>query len=103
MEENDIYDEIRAERKYQLTRWGTRADDEINHPMDWVGYIAHYSTRWFSGGFRPYPRNVLFDFRTSMIKVAALAVAAAAWSDRILDGKIHRPDILENELDTPSE
>jgi chaperone required for assembly of F1-ATPase len=91
-----IFDYIRQERKYQIEKWGTRADDEINTPMDWVGYIAHYSTNWMSGGFRPYPEEVIQKFRKSMIKVATLAVAAIAWSERLLDGEISRPDVLKD-------
>lgn len=93
--ESRIYEEIQAERRYQVSRWGAKADDELNTPMDWVGYIARYSTNWMSGGFRPYPRDVLETFRKSMVKVAALAVAAVAWTDRILDGENSRPDVLK--------
>ena len=96
MSEKDIFEEIQAERVYQVKRWGTKADDEINTPMDWVGYIAHYSSNWMSGGFRPYPRESLLAFRKSMIKVAALAVAAIGYTDRVLSGEIKRPDVLKD-------
>jgi hypothetical protein len=95
MNENYIFDEIRAERTHQVEKWGTKADDEINTPADWVSYIAHYGTTWFSGGFRPYSADTISAFRQSMIKVAALAVAAAAWSDRLLSEEISRPDVLK--------
>jgi hypothetical protein len=55
----DIFAEIEAERQYQTNKWGTDADTNVNTPMDFVGYIAHYSTRWLTGGFRPYSRSAL--------------------------------------------
>lgn len=73
---NSIYEEIRAEREYQKNKWGNKADVEINTPNDFVSYIAHHSTRWFNGGFAPYPTSVVDNYRTQMIKTAALAVAA---------------------------
>ena len=90
-----IIDEIVAERAYQVGKWGVDADDKINTPMDFVGYIAHHSTRWFSGGFRPYSRETLVAYRASMIKVAALAMAAIEAVDKILSGSNERPDIMD--------
>ena len=91
----EILNEIDAERAYQIEKWGTDADLRINTPMDFVGYISHHASRWFGGGFRPYPREVLVGFRKQMIKVAALALAAIEHVDAILDGTIDRPDILQ--------
>lgn len=50
--------------------------------MEWVGYITKYVTRWFPGGFSPWDAETDSAFRTSMIKVAALAVAAVEQYDR---------------------
>lgn len=91
---DNILQDIQHEREYQVTKWGTKADDEVNTPMDFVGYIAHHSTRWFDGGFRPYTVETLEDFRTQMVKVAALAVAAIEATDKILLGEVERPDVL---------
>jgi hypothetical protein len=91
----NILQEIETERTHQINKWGIDADLNINTPMDFVGYIAHHSSRWFSGGFRPYPKEVLVAFRTQMIKVATLAVAAIEHVDAILDGTVDRPDILQ--------
>lgn len=77
-----MYEEIRAEREYQQNKWGNEADDTVNSPNDFVSYIAHHSTRWFSGGFEPYPSETIDEFRKQMIKVAALAVAAVESLDR---------------------
>jgi hypothetical protein len=93
---NKILNEIVDERQYQITKWGTNSDDRINLPMDWVGYIARESTKWFTGGFRPYDRTSLVKFRQSMVKVAAVAVAAIEATDKILLGTNVRPDILED-------
>lgn len=77
-----VYDEIRAEREYQVNKWGTDADDTVNTPNDWVAYISHHASRWFKGGFLPYTGGNVEDFRTQMVKTAALAVAAVESLDR---------------------
>jgi hypothetical protein len=77
-----IYDEIRQEREYQKKRWGDDADIKVNTPNDFVSYISHHSTRWFNGGFQPYSNKVVDDFRTQMIKTAALAIAAIEALDK---------------------
>jgi len=94
---NNIYDEIKNERNYQITKWGTNADDQINTPMDFVGYISHHSTRWFNGGFRPYSQQTLLKFRSEMVKVASLAVAAIEYTDKLLSKENMRDDVLKNE------
>lgn len=78
----DILGNIKAEREYQQERWGNEADDSVNEPNDFVAYINHYSTRWFPGGFVPYTPETVDKFRESMIKVAAIAVAAVESIDR---------------------
>jgi hypothetical protein len=78
----EIYTAIEQERAYQTERWGTHVDDAVNKPNDWVGYISHYSTKWFDGSFSPYNSATVNAFRQSMIKVAALAVAAIESLDR---------------------
>jgi len=88
-----IYADIQSERDYQKLKWGTDADDTINRPMDFVGYISHHSTRWFNGGFAPYTVDTLQNYRQEMVKVAALAVAAIEAVDKILDGTVDRPDV----------
>ena len=90
----DIYEDIKNEREYQVLKWGRDADLNINRPMDFVGYIANHSTRWFNGGFAPYNRDTLENYRQQMIKVAALAVAAIESVDSILNGDVERKDVL---------
>ena len=77
-----IYDEIKAERDYQKKRWGNDTDDTVNTPNDFMAYISHYGTRWFAGGFAPYPKSVVDNYRKHMIKVAALAIGAIESLDR---------------------
>jgi hypothetical protein len=89
-----VIEEIQAEREYQRQKWGTEADLKVNTPMDFVGYIANHSSRWFGGGFRPYSRDTLGAFRIQMIKVATLAIAAIEHVDAILAGEVSRPDVL---------
>lgn len=72
-----IFDEINAEREHQINRWGNATKDKAqNNFNDWVSYISRYSTTWFPGDFPPYSEETKAAFRKSMIKVAALAVAA---------------------------
>jgi hypothetical protein len=61
-----VYDEIKRERDYQVHRWGTEADTRVNTPNDFAAFIAHHSTRWFRGGFAPYPTEVVDDYRSQM-------------------------------------
>lgn len=61
---------IQAELDYQA-KCGWK--DEFNEPGLWCAYIANYATRWaMSKSFDPSK----YDFRTCMVKAAALAVAA---------------------------
>lgn len=76
-----VYDEIMAEREYQTQKWGTYNDDETNTPWMWASYIAQYATRWMAGTFT-INKDMTTAFRTSMIKVAAIAVAAVESIDR---------------------
>ena len=89
-----VLSDLTNEREYQIQKWGTDADDRINTPMDFVGYIAHHSTRWFNGGFRPYSKETLQNYRQEMIKTATLAIAAVESVDKILDGTNTREDVL---------
>lgn len=82
MTRSAIFNAIDKEREYQETRWGNTADDTKNTPNDYAAYIAHHSTRWFTGGFAPYSQSAVDTFRAQMIKVAAIAVAAIESLDR---------------------
>lgn len=77
-----ILEEIKAEREYQVGKWGTKVDDADNTPWMWAAYIGQYATRWMVGTFLPLKRHVTDDFRTCMIKVATLALAAVESIDR---------------------
>lgn len=91
---DQIISDIKSEREYQVLKWGTDADDKLNRPMDYVGYIANHSTRWFNGGFAPYNRETLENFNAQMVKVAAIAVAAIESTNKILECQIERNDVL---------
>lgn len=77
-----ILKEVATERDYQEGKWGNETDDSVNTPNDFVSYVAAYSTKWFPGGFLPYNPVTVEAFRTSMVKTAALAVAAVESIDR---------------------
>lgn len=70
-----VLEDIKAERDYQDSRWGTEFDDK-NTINDWVTYIATYCGRASSFSASPSQQ------RRDMLKVAALAVAACEAFDR---------------------
>ncbi len=68
-----IIEEILAEREYQDHKWGGPEHDDIHSDSDWNSYIIKHLGKAFVSQLA---------FREQMIKVAALAVAAAEWHDR---------------------
>lgn len=64
-----IFVDINGEREYQIAKWGNEFDAK-NTPNDWVAYISKYLGQTVT---MPFNEDV---FRTQMLKVAALAVAA---------------------------
>jgi hypothetical protein len=76
-----IYAAIEKERAYQNGKWGVEADDTKNTPWMWVSYITQYATKWMTGLFT-IPTSSADLFRTSMIKTAAICVAAVESLDR---------------------
>jgi predicted RNA-binding Zn ribbon-like protein len=70
-----VLDEIRDERDYQDTRWGTEFDDK-NDLDNWVRYIITYAAR--ASNFQAPPSQQ----RRDLVKVAAIAVAAVQAFDR---------------------
>lgn len=87
--DKSVYDEIKAERRYQDSRWGHHVDDMNNTPWMWCAYIAGYSTRWMAGTFLPLKHSVTDSFRVAMIKTAAICVAAVESIDRQRVAKGH--------------
>lgn len=69
-----IFCDIREERLYQEDKWGSEFDAK-NTADDWVTYIAHYATAAAPIGVISAPFDVE-NFKTKMLKVATLAVAA---------------------------
>jgi hypothetical protein len=69
MNRDEIFTAIAAERNYQDSVWGTDFDDK-NTPNDWVSYFPKYIARACT------VEVTTQDFRSAMIKTAALAVAA---------------------------
>lgn len=78
-----IWNEIQEERAYQKKRWGGDAHDDQHTTWDWIVFITQYVGRAVDPGDVDH-----FDiqtYRTYMIKIAALAVAAIEWCDRNFD------------------
>lgn len=79
--------DVKAERERQLAiaiGGDTAKFDETNTQSDWVAYITAYAGRAPAKVFRNGAQNE--DFRTNMVKVAALALAAIEAND---SGIIH--------------
>lgn len=70
-----VFAEIAAEREYQDTIWGA-ATDAAWSEEEWQQWIENYSKGL--GRAEKY----MGDFRTRMLKVAAIAVAAIETHDR---------------------
>jgi hypothetical protein len=64
-----ILGEVKAERTYQNEKFGQEFDNK-NTPNDWVAYIAAYLGKAVSLNWDAK------QFRTALIKVATLCVAA---------------------------
>lgn len=77
-----VYDEIKNERVYRQGRWLNKVDDTKNTPWHWTAYIMAYATSWMCGTWAPLGENTVSAFRVSMIKIAAIAVAAVESIDR---------------------
>lgn len=80
-----VVEDVIEERTYQINKFGGAAvDDKNNGIADWVMYIVQYAAKTGTNEFgHKWPdTNALKAFRQSMVKVAALAVAAAQWADR---------------------
>lgn len=75
---DETVSEIMNERTEQLKQWGNDNDD-IHTPLNWVGLIAYYSSRWIKLRFSP------IAFRKSMIQAAALCIAAIDYIDRKME------------------
>lgn len=69
-----ILKEIKEERSYQDSKWGTEFDDR-NTANDWTTYITQYASN------AAFAKN-LDEWRVQMLKTAALAVAALEAFDR---------------------
>lgn len=72
-----IFDAINAEREYQNKKWGEEFNSK-NTLNDWVAYIASYTGKAVT---LPFDANT---YRTSLLKVAALCVAALERGDEFV-------------------
>ena len=73
----NIIAEINVERTRQDKEWGGQINDDLNTLRDWATYINYHAV------INAYiHRAEKFAFRKSMIRVAALAIAAIESIDR---------------------
>lgn len=75
-----VLEAVEAERVRQDEKWGGPSHDDQHTSHDWVAWIVRYTGRSVTYG--------AFDtlrFRSHMVKVAALAIAAIEWADRLIE------------------
>lgn len=72
----NVYDEIRAERAKQDEQWGGPDHDDEHSPQEWAQYLHK---QWLAAA---HESELGGDYRGRLIKIAALAVAAAESYDR---------------------
>ena len=72
---DDVLKDIRCEREYQEEIWGDDFDSK-NTPNDWIAYIMSYAGRAVTMPWKPE------QFRTFLVKVATICVAAIEWHDK---------------------
>lgn len=65
---------VNQERLRQDAEWGGPDHDRKHNSHDWIAYIVKHTGKAVMTPFRPE------TFVTSMLKVAALAVAAVEWA-----------------------
>jgi len=91
-----IFEEISEEREYQDMKWGGPVHDDTSNTLnDWRTLITNYATRNYDNGYIlkvDVPDSGAF--RTDMIKVAALAVAAIEATDRALRSQISTEPVV---------
>ncbi|KKN03230.1 hypothetical protein LCGC14_1109840 [marine sediment metagenome] len=75
-----VLEAVAAERERQDEKWGGLEHDDQHNSHDWLAYIVRYLGR--SVAYGPFDS---LRFRRHMVQVAALAVAAAEWADRLID------------------
>jgi hypothetical protein len=71
-----VISEVKMERKAQIIQWGGAAHDDEHDNGDWLMYIAKQWEAANKLGSTPQ------QYRMRLIKIAALAIAAAESLDR---------------------
>ena len=80
----NIYEEIKAERDYQDSKWGHEFDD-THSPADWWTFVTFYYAKYLDSWRINKQDPDAFDdinLRKGLIKVAAIVVAWIESLDR---------------------
>jgi len=81
---NEIVKDIKTERVRQDSKWGGATHDDAHNSHDWITFITKQLGK---GVIHPFDAPT---YRRQMVKVAALAVAAIEWIDRVSVRKVDR-------------
>ena len=76
----DIFDEIAAERVAQDKKWGGAEHDDRHLPRDWLYFITKHAVAALVDG----QGFSVIHWRRQMVRVAALAIAAAESAERVI-------------------
>lgn len=74
----DVFGEIRSERRRQDEQWGGPDHDDEHSPQEWAQFLHK---QWLAAA---HEAELGGDYRGRLVKIAALAVAAAESYDRTI-------------------
>ena len=80
---NNVYEDIRIERKRQDEEWGGPQHDDGHHRGDWILFVSKFVGKAANAAMI---RSSYFIWRASLIQIAALCVAAVESADRKFTG-----------------
>jgi hypothetical protein len=90
---NAILEEIKAERRIEDKEWGGSDHDDTHEPEKWCGLLRHQirladraacslAADEITGGEE---RSLITGYRERLVKIAAVALAAAESLDRVME------------------
>jgi hypothetical protein len=90
----DLIAEIETKRSHQHEKYGGVAHDDMHTPNDWIVLIARHASK---GAAYPACKDVsqitdedAANFRSAMLDVVALGVAAIEYADRYVGAEIEQ-------------
>lgn len=79
---NNVVQDVQLERYAQSVQWGGIAHDDEQGPQAWCDYIEKQLTAARAAFPKPHLEGSGPEWRTRMVKIAALAIAGMETYDR---------------------